>query len=142
MTDKNYAPYGALALRVSLGTVFLAHAALKVFVFKFDGTAGYFTSLGLPASFAYATIFAEAVGGAMLLAGVYTRYVALALIPLLVGTILFVHGTNGWLFSNEGGGWEYSAFLIAASVVQALLGDGAFALKATPLPEAQRRAFA
>jgi putative oxidoreductase len=41
---------------------------------------------------------------------------------------MFVHGANGWVFSNPGGGWEYPAFLIAASLAQTLLGDGAFAL--------------
>ena len=33
------------------------------------------------------------------------------------------------LFANEGGGWEYPAFLIAASLALSLLGDGAYALK-------------
>ena len=39
------------------------------------------------------------------------------------------HGGNGWVFSNQGGGWEYPAFLVVAAVVQVLLGDGAAALK-------------
>jgi putative oxidoreductase len=32
------------------------------------------------------------------------------------------------VFSYPNGGWEYPAFLIVAAGVQALLGDGAFAL--------------
>ena len=44
-------------------------------------------------------------------------------------SIVFVHGSAGWLFSNQGGGWEYPAFLLSASVAQVLLGDGAFALR-------------
>ena len=129
MIDNRTAPYGALLLRVALGVMFLAHAGLKVFVFTPAGTAGFFESVGLPGMLAYATIFAEIFGGLMLIAGVYTRQVSLALIPLLAGTILFVHGRNGWAFGNEGGGWEYPAFLIAASLAQALIGDGAFSLK-------------
>ncbi len=39
-----------------------------------------------------------------------------------------VHVPNGWVFSAQGGGWEYPLFLIAASGVQALLGGGAFAV--------------
>ena len=32
-------------------------------------------------------------------------------------------------YSNEGGGWEFPAFWAVTLLVQALLGDGAFALK-------------
>jgi putative oxidoreductase len=39
-----------------------------------------------------------------------------------------VHLPNGFVFSYPNGGWEYPAFLIVAAGVQALLGDGAFAL--------------
>ena len=59
-----------------------------------------------------------------------TRWVALALVPILLGAT-WVHSGNGWLFSAEGGGWEYPFFLALAAVVQALLGDGAHALKAS-----------
>jgi len=129
MIDTKTAPYAALVLRASLGIMFLAHAGLKFFVFTPAGTVGFFESIGLPGFFAYATIFAETIGGALLIAGLYTRITALALIPILIGSILFVHGANGWQFGAEGGGWEYPAFLIAASIVQALLGDGAFSAR-------------
>jgi putative oxidoreductase len=39
-----------------------------------------------------------------------------------------VHLPNGFVFSYPNGGWEYPAFLIVAAGVQALLGDGAYAL--------------
>ena len=61
--------------------------------------------------------------------GLYTRFISLALTPLLIGAIVTVHAANGWLFSSAGGGWEFPAFWAATLVVQALLGDGAFALK-------------
>jgi len=122
------APYGVFILRVALGVMFIAHAGLKILVFTLAGTVAFFESNGLPGFFAYATILAELIGGLALVLGVYTRQVALALIPVLVGTIVFVHGDNGWLFANEGGGWEYPAFLVMASIAQSLLGDGAFSL--------------
>jgi putative oxidoreductase len=128
-TDQN-AQVGAFVLRVSLGAMFLAHGLLlKVFVFTPAGTAGFFESLGLPGALAYLTIAAETVGGLLLIAGVGTRYVSAALIPVLLGALVLVHGDKGWVFSNAGGGWEYPAFLIAASVAQWFLGDGAYALK-------------
>jgi len=56
----------------------------------------------------------------------------LLLIPILLGTILKVHGKAGFFFDRQGGGWEYPAFWSASLLVLALLGDGAFALVATP----------
>ena len=129
MIDSKTAPYAALILRVSLGVMFLAHGLyLKIFVFTVGGTVGFFESLGLPALLAYATIAAESLGGLALILGVFTRWVSLALLPVLLGA-LWVHSGNGWLFTAEGGGWEYPLFLAAAALTQALLGDGAHALK-------------
>jgi putative oxidoreductase len=127
--DARTAPYAALLLRVSLGVLFLAHAGLKVFVFTPAGAAKFFGSLGLPPELAYLTIAAEVVGGVALILGVFTRWVALALIPVLLGAIVTVHGPAGFFFTNANGGWEYPAFWTVALAVQALLGDGALALR-------------
>ena len=122
------APYGALILRNALGIMFIAHALLKILVFTPAGTAGFFASIGVPGWFAYPTMGAELIGGILLVVGYQTRFVSLALIPVLIGSIVLVHGSSGWLFSSEGGGWEYPMFLIAASFAQAALGDGAYSL--------------
>lgn len=119
----------ATVLRVSMGILFLAHAGLKIFVFTPAGTAGYFASLGLPGPLAYLVIAAELIGGIALILGVYSRWVSLALVPILLGSIYVPHGAAGFFFSNEGGGWEFPAFWAVALIVQAILGDGAFALK-------------
>jgi putative oxidoreductase len=130
MIDTRTAPYAALVLRITLGVLFLAHAGLKVFVFTPAGAAQFFGSLGLPPALAYLTILVETVGGIALILGFYTRWVSLALIPVLLGAIAFVHGPAGFFFNNPNGGWEYLAFWIAALVTQALLGDGALAVRA------------
>jgi putative oxidoreductase len=119
--------YAALLLRVSLGTLFLAHGLLKVLVFTIPGTVGYFQSIGYPGFFAYLVIAAELAGGTLLILGFYARYAALALIPILIGATL-QHAGNGWLFSNAKGGWEFPAFWTVTLLVQALLGNGAYAL--------------
>lgn len=119
---------GLLLLRLSLGLMYLAHAGLKLFVFTLPGTAQFFAGQGLPGVLAYAVFAAEAIGGALLLLGVYPRQVALALVPVLLGAA-WVHAPNGWVFTAPGGGWEYPAFLAAMSVVLWLAGDGAAALK-------------
>ena len=123
------ADLAATILRVSMGVLFLAHAGLKLFIFTPAGTAGYFASLGLPEPLAYLVIAAELLGGIALILGVYSRVVSLALVPILLGSIYVPHGAAGFIFSNEGGGWEFPAFWAVALVVQALLGDGAYALK-------------
>jgi putative oxidoreductase len=131
MIDTRTAPYAALLLRVSLGALFLAHAGLKLLVFTPAGTAAFFGSVGLPPALAYLTIAAEIIGGAALILGVWTRVVAIAVTPILLGAIFTVHGAAGFFFNNAHGGWEYPAFWIIALIVQALLGDGAYALRAS-----------
>lgn len=126
--------YAATLLRVSSGVLFLAHGLLKVNVFTIAGTVGYFESLGLSGFLAYLTIAAELGGGLALILGVAVRLVSLALIPVLLGAT-WVHIGNGWLFSGEGGGWEFPLFWAVAQLAVALLGAGAFALR---IPALQR----
>lgn len=120
--------YAALILRVSSGALFIAHGLMKVFVFTLPGTVGFFESLGLPGFLAYLTIIAEVGGGLALILGVATRAVSLALIPVLLGAT-WVHAGNGWVFSSEGGGWEFPLFWAIVQGAIALLGSGAYALK-------------
>lgn len=129
MIDSRTAPFAALLLRLALGTMFVAHALLKLLVFTMPGTIQFFQSLGLPAALAYFTVAAELVGGVLLILGIGTRWVAAALVPVLLGAA-WVHFGNGWLFTAPNGGWEYPVFLAVAAIVQALLGDGAYALGA------------
>jgi putative oxidoreductase len=120
----------AFLLRFSLGIMFLTHSILlKLMTFGLHGTAQFFVGIGLPAWLAYVTFAMEVIGGAMLVLGIYTRYVSLVLILPLLGAIIWVHSPNGWLFTAQGGGWEYCAFLIMASIVQFLLGNGKYALQ-------------
>ena len=128
MSRSELIPYGALLLRLALGALFLAHGLLKLLVHKPAGTAAYFRSLGLPGFVGYLTMAAELGGGTLLILGIGTSLVALALVPLILGTIYMVHGSKGWQFTNEGGGWEFPAFWTAALVVQALLGSGVYSL--------------
>ena len=119
--------YAALLLRLALGTMFIAHALLKYFVFTLPGTAQFFQSLGLPGVLGYVTFAVELGGGVLLILGIRVRAVSIALIPVLLGAT-WAHAGNGWLFTSPSGGWEYPAFWTIALFVQALLGDGALAL--------------
>ncbi|MDN3523060.1 DoxX family protein [Halomonas ramblicola] len=120
-------PHAIALLRIALGVMTLAHGLMKVFVFTVPGTVGYFESLGLPGVLAYLTILAEVGGGLALILGLFTRWVSLALVPVLLGAA-WVHLGNGWVFSNEGGGWEFPVFWTLALLVQAGLGSGSLSV--------------
>ena len=131
MAETRTAELAAFILRVGLGVMYLAHSlVLKLGTFGLRGTADFFAAVGLPRWLAYLTFAAEASGGVLLLLGIKSRWVALCLLPALIGAIVWVHAANGWVFTAPNGGWEYPAFLIVASVVVALLGDGSYALSA------------
>jgi putative oxidoreductase len=123
----------ALVLRLTLGTMLVAHGLLKYLVFTPQGTAKFFESIGLPGPLGYLVIAAEVLGGMALLLGYRTRVVALALVPILFGSAL-PHLGNGWLFSAPGGGWEYSVFMGFTAIAAALLGDGRYALRWSAAP--------
>lgn len=127
MTDDRFAQHGAMVLRLTLGIMFIAHALLKILVFTIPGTMGFFESVGFPGFSVYPVLVAELLGGTALILGLYVRPVSLALILVLLGAA-WVHSSNGWVFSAEGGGWEYPVFLAIATVVQAMLGAGSLAL--------------
>lgn len=134
MNALNKSDFGALVLRIALGALFIAHGLLKLLVFTPAGTAEFFQSVGVPGWLAYVVMMMELAGGTALILGFYARYVALALVPILLGAIVSVHGTNGWTFDNKGGGWEFPAFWAVTLIVQFLLGDGALALRSSPKP--------
>ena len=134
MSEERLRSYAVLLLRLALGTMFVAHSIIYMtMTLTLVGTVAFFASLGLPPWFAYATIFAEALGGLLLILGIQTRWVALALSPILVGAI-WVHSGNGWLFASPDGGWEYPLYLFVLCITQAMLGDGAYALSPSWFP--------
>ena len=141
MTQSQRTEFATFLLRLALGFMYLAHSIiLKLGTFGLAGTAGFFVGVGLPGWLAYVTFAAEVVGGGLLVLGVQTRIVVIALMPALFGAIIWVHAGNGWVFTAPNGGWEYPAFLIVVSVVQFLLGDGAYALSPAKSAELQARA--
>ncbi|QEX17311.1 membrane protein [Hypericibacter terrae] len=141
MTVPKLAPYATLLLRLALGIMFLTHSiVLKWLTYGLPGTAQFFVSVGLPGWLAYAVFAAEIAGGAMLILGVQVRWAAAAMTPILLGAV-WVHAGNGWVFTAANGGWEYPAYLTVLCIVQALLGEGAWALSPSRLPAFAPRAL-
>ena len=122
-SKTNDQSWGLSILRIHLGIILLAHGWLKISVFTIAGTVDYFASLGLPSFFAYLVIFGEIIGGITLILGIQTRLTALFCLPILIGAT-FVHLNNGWLFSAEGGGWEFPVSLSIIALAIIFMGSG------------------
>ena len=135
MNSNRSADFAATLLRVALGVLYFAHSLQKIFVFTLPGTAHFFESLGLPGWLGYVTTFVELAGGIALLLGVQVRWVALVLLPFMLGA-MSAHLHNGWGFASPNGGWEYPAFWAVTLVVQSLLGGGVGALAGAKVPRA------
>lgn len=127
-TPRDAAPsWAALPLRAALGAVFV-HSGGGKFRRGISGTAAWMERLGLPAPQASARLVAttELVGGACLLAGLGTRWVALPL-AFNMGVATWVEREKiGAPFqgSEDAQGYELTIVLGAGALALALLGSG------------------
>ena len=125
------AAYGATLLRLILGVVYIMHAYLAVVVFGPAGMIAYQAKHGIPFPEigTWYLIVAHGLGGIFLVLGLFTRWAALANVPVLVGALLFVHLKNGfWAHSNPSG-YEYVLVLAVVSLAVAMIGGGALTLR-------------
>lgn len=122
------AGFGALALRIPLGIIFMAHGAQKLFGwfggYGLEGTGGWMASIGLEPGYlmALAAGSAEFFGGLFILLGLLTRPSALVLAVTMVVAIVTVHLQNGLFMSNNG--YEFGLALLAGSVSLLFSGAG------------------
>lgn len=127
--------FGALALRIPVGIIFMAHGAQKLFAsfggYGLEGTGQWMASIGLEPGYLMALLAgsAEFFGGLFILLGLLTRPSAIALAVTMVVAIFAVHFQNGFFMSN--GGYEFGLALLAASVSLALSGAGKMSLDNT-----------
>ncbi len=120
--------WAPLILRVPLGLVFLMHGYQKVFSMGIPGVSGFLGTLGFPAPtlFAYILAYGELIGGALLIVGLLTHWVAKFNIVVALVALLTVHASKGFFISE--GGYEFILLILAASVSILLTGPGAYAL--------------
>ncbi len=121
------AGWGALALRIPVGIIFVAHGAQKLFGwfggYGLEGTGQWMDSIGLSPGvlMALAAGGAEFFGGLALIIGLLVRPASAVLAIAMAVAILSVHIGNGLFMSNNG--YEFGLALLAVSV--ALLFSGA-----------------
>jgi putative oxidoreductase len=123
------ASYGATLLRIILGIVYVMHAYLALVINGPAGMIAYNAKAGipLPEVAAWYLILAHGLGGILLVLGIYTRWAALANVPVMLGAIVFVHLKNGFWAHQQG--YEYVLVLLVATVATAMIGGGALSLK-------------
>jgi putative oxidoreductase len=119
---------GLLAIRVVLGVVFIAHGADKLG--DLGGTEQFFASLGIPAPALMAPLvaFTEVIGGAMLVVGLLTPLVGVALAIDMLVAFVTVHAGKGFFVAD--GGYELVMLLGFASFGIAATGAGRLSLDA------------
>ena len=124
----------AVLLRFLLGGLFIAHLYWKLAVFP-GGVEAWWGNLvraGYPPFVAAYVLSAELAGALLLIPGVLTRYVAVYAVPMMAGAAQFWLARNGFYFTNAGA--ELPLVWLALLGVQAVVGDGAWALVRSPSP--------
>jgi putative oxidoreductase len=86
---------------------------------------GFFVEHGLPAYFLYVAGVIEVFGGALLLAGLFTRPAALLLTLEMCVAILRVHLAHGYLAVHD---YEFPLSLATACFLLATMGAGFISL--------------
>jgi putative oxidoreductase len=119
---------GLLVLRLVVGVTFVLHGIDKLG--DMSGTEQFFASLGIPAPGLMAPFVAvtETVGGVLLIVGLATPLVGLALAGDMLVALLTAHVDQGF-FVGEGG-FELVLLLGGASLAIALTGAGRFSIDA------------
>lgn len=120
-------PLALLALRLILGVIMIGHGYSKVFHGGLSQHVARVSSLGLPGWLAYLSAFTEFFGGMLLIAGLFTRVVSLAMMIDMLVAIWKIHWKNG-MFGK--GGYELTLTLATVAFALIFFGAGPIAIDA------------
>jgi putative oxidoreductase len=126
-------PFADLPLRLTLGIIFIAHGADKLFgTFGggFQATATGFGQMGFQPGWFHAALAGggEFIGGILVLLGLFTRFGAFLLCATMVVAVFVVHWSAG-LFAKDGG-FEFPLALLGAAAFLLLAGPGPISIDA------------
>jgi putative oxidoreductase len=113
-------PVGLLLLRITLGIIFIAHGYPQLF--HPEAMHGLFAQQGTPRVIGEITAVLEVFGGAMLIAGLFTRVAAL-LLAIEMGFAVWRAISNTNYLSLHS--YEFALLLATASFALATVGAGA-----------------
>jgi putative oxidoreductase len=116
----------ALLLRVGLGALFIAHLYWKFAIRGFDAWWSALQAAGYPDVLLAYVVCSEFAGALLLIPGIATRWVCLFALPTMIGAAQFWWSRKGFFFVDAGA--ELPLVWGLALIVQALLGDGAYAI--------------
>lgn len=95
MQSKKALLFGPLPIRVMVGIAFMAHGYPKLT--DMAGTQEFFGKIGLPVEMAILIGLLEFIGGLVLLLGVLTRISSALLIGNMIGGIMLVKISRGFV---------------------------------------------
>lgn len=120
----NLRPLGLLLMRIGLGLIFVYHGYPKLFG-ETERFAQFFVSIGLAAQLVWVAGIVEFFGGALLIAGMFTRVAALLLAGQMAVAIWKAHSAKGLLAVGE---YEFPLALAVAAFALATIGAGKLSL--------------
>src|SRR5712671_5200367 len=132
-TDDDVA---GLVMRLTLGAVFFAHGAQKVFGwwggYGATATIQGFAKMGMPPAMTVLIMAAELGGAVLLILGLFTRLGALGIGAVMAGAIFMVHSKVGffmnWAGTQKGEGFEYHLLALGLAIAVLIKGGGALSV--------------
>ena len=119
-------PLALLVLRIVIGAIMIAHGYGKVFG-GFSRVREMVQHLGFPGWMAYPLAGTEFFGGVLIIAGLFTRFVAVAMLIDMSVAIWKIHWHNGL---KGPGGYEFPLAAAAIAFALIFLGAGPIAIDA------------
>lgn len=130
---EKLSPYAPTLLRITVGTVFLAHGLQKLQ--EYASTIGFmaFAKIPLLPVSAWGIILLETVGGLLMILGLGTRWLSILFALEMTLTTLFVKLPLSIGFISAPGaptaGFELDLLILGASISLFMLGSGAFSVE-------------
>jgi putative oxidoreductase len=121
---------GLLVLRVAVGAIFIVHGAGDIFEAGVSNNIQNYRDAGIPLAELSAPFaaYVQFLGGIMLIAGVLSRVVAIGMVIVMAGALIFVHAGEQIPMGQDGSGSGFALIMGAASLALVLTGPGRFSI--------------
>lgn len=115
--------------RIVLG-LFITYKGFE-FMFNIEYLQGTMSGMDVMfsgAAIAHYVIFAHALGGPLIVFGLYTRFASLIQVPILIGAVIFVNYPKGFLSMGNHMELEISIVVLIGLIVFMIFGAGKFSI--------------